>query len=194
MLERSIVLFFLSWFILAAALQTITGSSMIADKNVPQEEQSITKPINARHLKCLATGIYYEANGESTIGQIAVARVIMNRVLHGFAGDPCGVVYQSVTRTTPDGDLQKSCQFSWVCDDKGTPSENNPSYRKALDIAHQVLAEDKWAELLPNNTLFFHNLTVMPRWAYNHVITIGNHMFYSKGREKKITTDEQPDK
>ena len=194
MLERSIVIFFFSWFILAAALQTLTGSSMIADRNEPQEEQSIIKPINAKHLKCLATGIYYEASGESTIGQIAVARVIVNRVLHGFAGDPCGVVYQSVTRTTPDGDTKRACQFSWVCDGKGTPSENNPSYRKALEIAHQVLAEDKWNDVLPNNTLFFHNLTAAPGWVYKKVTTIGNHVFYSKGREKKITTDEQPDK
>ena len=194
MIERSIVIFFLSWFILAVALQSITGSSPMADRNKPLEESVISQPINARHLKCLATGIYYEASGESTIGQIAVARVIVNRVLHGFAGDPCGVVYQSVTRTTPDGDTKRACQFSWVCEGKGTPSESNPRYKKAEEIARQVLAEDKWSELLPNNTLFFHNLTVMPRWAYNHVITIGNHMFYSKGREKKITTDEQPDK
>jgi spore germination cell wall hydrolase CwlJ-like protein len=194
MLERSIVIFFLSWFILATALQTITGRRVIPEQSTPQEELVIAQPINAKHLKCLATGIYYEAKGESTIGQIAVARVIMNRVLHGFAGDPCSVVYQSVTRTTPDGDARRACQFSWVCDGKGTPSENNPSYRRALDIAHQVLAEDKWNDILPNNTLFFHNLTAAPGWVYKKVTTIGNHVFYSKGHEKKITTDEQPDK
>jgi spore germination cell wall hydrolase CwlJ-like protein len=86
--------------------------------------------------------------------------------------------------TNDDGDKIKMCQFSWACEDKGPPSESNPRYRRALDIAHQVLAEDKWSDLLPNNTLFFHNLTVAPRWVYNKVTTIGNHVFYSRGREK----------
>jgi spore germination cell wall hydrolase CwlJ-like protein len=186
MIERSIVIFFLSWFILAVALQSITGSSPMADRNKPLEESVISQPINVRHLKCLATGIYYEANGESTVGQIAVARVIVNRVLHGFASDPCSVVYQSATRITPDGDTKRTCQFSWVCEGKGTPSESNPRYKKAEEIARQVLAEDKWNDVLPNNTLFFHNLTVAPGWLYKRVTTIGNHIFYSWGNEKNI--------
>ena len=55
-------------------------------------------------------------------------------------------------------------------------------------LTKQVLAEDKWNDLLPNNTLFFHNLTVAPRWVYKKVTTIGNHVFYSKGPEKNITS------
>lgn len=185
MLERSIVIFFMLWFslpIFQTAVISLNDSAIVIAK---QEEKKIEKSINANHLKCLATGIYYEASNESMMGQVAVARVIMNRVLHGFGSNPCKVVYQSTTVTNDEGDRVKMCQFSWACQDKGTPSESNPRYRKALDIAHQVLMEDKWSDLLPNNTLFFHNLTVAPRWVYTKVTTIGNHVFYSKGREKK---------
>jgi spore germination cell wall hydrolase CwlJ-like protein len=187
MLERSIVIFFLAWFTLAIGFQAITGS-IVTTEPKPQEEQIAkpVNPVNAKHLQCLATGIYYEAKGEALLGQIAVARVIMNRVQHGFGSNPCKVVYQTTVITNNEGDQVKRCQFSWVCDDRGIPSENNLSYRKALDIAHQVLAEDKWNDILPNNTLFFHNLTVAPGWVYKKVTTIGNHVFYSSGNEKNI--------
>lgn len=161
------------------------------DQPPKEEETIISEPtpvlriVDAKHLKCLATGIYYEAGGESTMGQIAVARVIMNRVLHGFANNPCGVVYQTHSFKTSDGESVKTCQFSWVCDGKTTPSPNNPRFKKAVSIATQVLEQDKWNDVLPNNTLFFHNITVAPRWAYKQVTKIGNHVFYSKGKEKK---------
>ena len=187
MLERSILIFFMLWFSLPM-FQTLVTSLNDNAIVIAKQEEKIEKSINSSHLKCLATGIYYEAKGESLLGQIAVARVIMNRVLHGFGSNPCKVVYQTTLVTNNEGDQVKRCQFSWVCDDKGTPSENNPSYRKALDIAHQVLAEDKWNDILPNNTLFFHNLTAAPGWVYNKVTTIGNHVFYSKGKEKATSS------
>ena len=198
MLERSIVIFFMLLFslpILQTAVNNIAQQSMTA---VSQEETKIEDKVKAivnyNHLTCLATGIYYEAGGEAFIGQVAVARVIMNRVLHGFGSNPCNVVYQTTTLVNNDGDATKLCQFSWVCEGKTTPSENNPRYQRAKDIAKQVLAEDKWNDLLPDNTLFFHNLTVAPRWVYKRVTTIGNHVFYSKGPEKKSPSTVSQDK
>ena len=45
--------------------------------------------------KCLAGAVYYESKGESLSGQLAVARVIINRALSGrFANSLCGVVHQ----------------------------------------------------------------------------------------------------
>ena len=182
MIERIIMSFFL--LLLSLPIVYSVQQFMAATAIVEQVETEIKNPVNLKHLKCLAAGLYYEANGEPLVGQIAVARVIMNRVLHGFAKDPCAVVYQSTTKVNEDGENVKLCQFSWVCDGKMMPSESNPRFVKAQSIAKQVLEEDKWSDLLPNNTLFFHNLTVSPRWAYKQVTTIGNHVFYSKGREK----------
>ena len=49
-------------------------------------------------LACLAMAIYFEARGEPTVGQIAVAHVIMNRVeSDDFPNTVCGVVTQCKT-------------------------------------------------------------------------------------------------
>lgn len=197
MLERSIVVFFMVLFSLPV-IHTVMSNIEVnktAARQIEAASREGSKIItaNAKHLKCLAAAVYHEAKGESTVGQIAVARVVMNRVLHGFGSNPCAVVYQSHTVNDEDGNQKRLCQFSWVCTDKGIPAENNASYQKAKVIAKQVLEEDRGSDLLPNNTLFFHNLTVAPRWAYKQVTTIGNHVFYSKGREK-VTDNKQHDK
>ena len=44
---------------------------------------------------CLATAVYFEARGESVEGQLAVARVVMNRAASGrYPPDWCSVVKQ----------------------------------------------------------------------------------------------------
>src|SRR3546814_4388492 len=46
-------------------------------------------------MKCLAGAVYFESKGESLEGQLAVARVIINRARSGrFADSLCGVIYQ----------------------------------------------------------------------------------------------------
>ena len=49
-------------------------------------------------LMCLAFNIYHEARSQSTIGQLAVAQVVMNRVDdHRFPDTVCDVVTEAVT-------------------------------------------------------------------------------------------------
>jgi spore germination cell wall hydrolase CwlJ-like protein len=67
--------------------------------------------IDAKQIACMAKNIYYEAGHESLDGQAAVARVVLNRVRHGFGNNPCQVVYQ---KTTIEDKI--ICQFSWVCE------------------------------------------------------------------------------
>src|SRR3546814_3191432 len=46
-------------------------------------------------LKCLAGAVYFESKGETLAGQLAVARVVINRSQSGdFPDSICGVVYQ----------------------------------------------------------------------------------------------------
>jgi spore germination cell wall hydrolase CwlJ-like protein len=146
----------------------------------------IKKAINTEHLHCLANNIYHEAAGEPFMGQVAVARVVMNRIKHGFANNPCRVIYQATVVPDPENleETRKICQFSWVCAGKTSPSKNNPKYQIALDIATKILEEDKWSEDIPNNILFFHNTGVNPLWKYHQSMIIGNHVFYSRGKEK----------
>lgn len=163
----------------------------IAFKLVPEEQaqevipEPVKKVVSAKQIQCLATAIYYEASHEPFMGQVAVARVVVNRTLHGFGGSPCSVVYQTTTVKDSDGDIvSRLCQFSWVCEGFGVPNQNNVRYKRALEIAQQVLEQDKWNDFIPDNVLFFHSTRINPRWVYKKFTTIGNHVFYAKGRQK----------
>lgn len=142
----------------------------------------VIKPVNIEHLRCLANNIYHEAGSEPFLGKVAVARVVMNRINYGFGSNPCKVIYQTTTITNND-ETRKVCQFSWVCEGKTTP-ERNGSYRQAEEIARKVLSENKWAEVIPSNVLFFHQASINPSWPHKKVMTIGNHVFYSKRTNK----------
>ena len=154
-----------------------------------EEVAKVAKVVDPKQLACMAKNIFYEANGEPTQGQAAVARVVMNRIRHGFGSNPCNVIYQAnyIEKQNEEGDMykQKVCQFSWVCEGKGEPNKNSPGYIKAKEIAYDVLAYDAYEDVVPKSTLFFHNLTVQPSWPYQHAKKIGNHIFYSKGKKKQ---------
>lgn len=148
--------------------------------------KNIVKIPNMDQLTCLATNIYHEAANEPFLGQVAVARVVMNRITHGFASNPCRVIYQSAIVDNIDSEESKKlCQFSWVCEGKSKPHESNPKYILAKEIAHKVLTEDAWSDIIPSNVLFFHNTSVKPSWPYNPVLSIGNHIFYSKNKKSQ---------
>lgn len=145
----------------------------------------VQKNLNAEYIRCMATNIYHEAGSEPFMGQVMVARVVMNRIQHGFARNPCAVIYAQHDVPHPDDptETRRVCQFSWVCEGKDTP-QRNETYKQAEDIARRVLTENAWNDIVPNDVLFFHNTSVSPRWAYERVATIGNHIFYAKKREK----------
>lgn len=146
------------------------------------------KAIDPRQIACLAKNIFYEARNESIVGQAAVARVVINRIKHGFGKNPCAVVYQThiVQRETDDGNMNvKLCQFSWVCEGKGDPNKNSKQYKQAEQVAYDVLVHDKYVNVVPKSTLFFHNTSVDPSWPYRKVATIGNHIFYSREKRKQ---------
>jgi len=158
-----------------------------------QEATKVAKFVDPKQLKCLAKNIFYEAGSEPLNGQAAVARVVMNRVAHGFGKNPCAVVYQANTvDKLVDDEMQKVklCQFSWVCEGKGEPNQNNPKYKQAERVAYEVLAYDAYKEVVPRTALFFHNLHVDPLWPYKQVAKIGNHIFYSKNKKQPKTNTQ----
>lgn len=178
----------MSLFVVTRTTHNNQETAMLAEYAVSEAAifaSKSAKKINVEHLKCLATNIYHEAGSEPYIGQVAVARVVLNRIKHGFAPNPCKVVYQitEVPLVDDPDSKKKVCQFSWVCEGKNTPVRNQ-KYQQAEEIARMVLVENKWHEVIPNNVLFFHAVSVNPGWNYQKVMTIGNHVFYSKGKEK----------
>lgn len=159
---------------------------------IAQEEpvEVVAKVVDPKQLACMAKNIFYEAGSESIIGQAAVARVVMNRISHGFAKTPCAVVYQAqvVEKIIDDEPTKvKLCQFSWVCEGKGEPNKNSQRYKLAQQVAYDVMANDAYNDVVPKSALFFHNLTVDPLWPYKQVAKIGNHIFYSKHKKQTNT-------
>ena len=172
------------------------GPIIPVENDIVVEEPKVAKIVDPKQLNCLAKNIFYEAGSESLSGQAAVARVVMNRIAHGFGKNPCAVVYQvSHVDKLVDDEIQKVklCQFSWVCENKGDPNKNSTRYKQAEQVAYDVLAYDAYTEVLPKSALFFHNLTVDPLWPYKQVAKIGNHIFYSRAKkstQKTVTKEE----
>ena len=167
------------------------GPIIPVENDIVVEEPKVAKIVDPKQLNCLAKNIFYEAGSESLSGQAAVARVVMNRIAHGFGKNPCAVVYQvSHVDKLVDDEIQKVklCQFSWVCENKGDPNKNSTRYKQAEQVAYDVLAYDAYTEVLPKSALFFHNLTVDPLWPYKQVAKIGNHIFYSRAKKSTQKT------
>ena len=123
--------------------------------------------------KCLATGIYFEARGESLRGQAAVAQVILNRVRNPAYPDTiCGVVYQNSS-------WRNRCQFSFACDGIPDRITQPASYKTAQDIAMAVTAGKIFIEEVGSSTHYYAQY-VSPRWARSmeKMKKIGLHIFY----------------
>jgi hypothetical protein len=115
-------------------------------------------------LRCLASGIYFESNGESLAGQLAVAHVIINRARSGrFASSYCGV-------------LTQRGQFSFVRGGVVPQPPRGTSWNRAVAIARIAEAEG-WQNPAPG-ALFFHATHVSPGWNRPRVARIDNHIFY----------------
>ena len=153
--------------------------------------------VHPDELECMARNIYFESNNQSKAGQIAVARVVMNRVQDTrFPNTVCEVTQEGPTReswktkkdpTLADEDrifypVKHRCQFSWYCDGKADEiisKENNHAWRVAQDIAFNVMVFNKYSGLVEGAT-HYHADYVDPAW--NKTITlvtkIDDHIFY----------------
>ena len=123
--------------------------------------------------RCLIEGIYYEARGERAVGQLAVAEVVINRVLSGrYPSTICGVVFQ--------GASTGRCQFSFACDGSMKRPRDNLAWRKAQRMAHYVLS-GRVRNSLVGTATYYHANYVSPYWAPHmvEVAKIGQHIFYS---------------
>lgn len=128
---------------------------------------------SAREQQCLASGIYFEARGESVRGQAAVAQVILNRVRNpAYPGTICGVVYQNK-------DWRNRCQFSFACDNIRDRVRSEEHWKVARDVAMATTAGKIWLKEVGSAT-HYHAIYVRPRWArtMEKVGRIGLHVFY----------------
>ncbi|HLA01477.1 MAG TPA: cell wall hydrolase [Aestuariivirga sp.] len=123
---------------------------------------------------CMARAIYFEARSESELGQLAVARVILNRTKDpAYPKTICGVVYQGSNR-------RNSCQFSFACDGLPDDVKQPIAWANSKRIAQKAMAGDKTMKIMSTATNY-HADYVRPKWAGNmkRLVKIGRHIFYS---------------
>jgi spore germination cell wall hydrolase CwlJ-like protein len=161
-------------------------------------QTSDTKPVKVdpEELECMTLNIYREANNQSLAGQIAVGRVVMNRVQdRRFPNSVCEVIFEGPTYeswttknnpTLPDDQriyypVRDRCQFSWYCDGKPDEVEDRTTVRwKATeDVAYQILAFNRWSGLVEGAT-HYHADYVKPNWSriFKLIAKIDDHIFY----------------
>lgn len=123
--------------------------------------------ISQRDLECLSEALYFEARGEGSQGQAAVAEVILNRVDHPrFPKTVCGVVNQSG-------------QFTY---NKNGRIREKGTFARVQKIAMAALAGAP--RTLTNGATYFHTPAVRPGWSkrFERTIRIGRHIFYRSDR------------
>jgi len=128
-----------------------------------------------RNLTCLARNVYFEARGEPTAGQYAVAEVTMNRKASGRYSDTvCGVVYQK--NWDP---LRKRYvgAFSWT-ELGALPEPRGEEWERAWKVAEAVYYRREAPVL--EGALHFHATRIKPDWARSKqpIVRIGRHVFY----------------
>lgn len=121
----------------------------------------------SQEANCVATAVYFEARGESVEGQLAVARVVMNRAASGrYPTDWCSVVKQPA-------------QFSFVRHGE-FPYADTGSYAWQKAEAVAQLAVANVVPSVSNDVLWYHADYVAPSWGRRLAMVekIGAHIFY----------------
>jgi spore germination cell wall hydrolase CwlJ-like protein len=116
---------------------------------------------------CLATAVYFEARGESVEGQLAVARVVMNRAASDrYPPDWCGVVKQPA-------------QFSFVRHGQFPRIDtSSAAWARAEGVARLAIANV--VPSVGSDVLWYHADYVAPSWGHRLSVVekIGAHIFY----------------
>jgi hypothetical protein len=125
---------------------------------------------STRDLDCLTTAVYFEARGESSAGQAAVAQVVLNRVRHpAYPRTICGVVFQGAGYHT--------CQFSFACNGAMHQRRDLAAWERARTVAERALSGSVMATI--GNATNFHSTHVSPSWpGMIRVSQVGSHVFY----------------
>lgn len=126
---------------------------------------------NKEEFACLAKNVYFEARGESELGQRAVAWVTLNRVgKEGFPSTICGVVHHED-------------QFVWVRDQKSNTPKDIMAWADAIIVAKKVYDEFNSGGFDPTEgAVMFHGAHIEPYWSvsFERTTRIDNHIFYKE--------------
>jgi spore germination cell wall hydrolase CwlJ-like protein len=137
--------------------------------------EPIATYVDPDELKCMTDNIYYEAGNQSSVGKIAVGRVVINRLEDKrYPSSVCGVVYHKI---------KSIYQFSWVSEKNKNKKNkiNTELYAECEDIAYKLLAYNSFSDSF-KNILFYHADYVNPSWSKKFKVAakIDNHIFYKE--------------
>ena len=138
----------------------IVGAKTLAALGMSTSTSTKSSSVSNSDLNLLAKCVYAEARGESYVGQVAVAAVILNRVKSSdFPNTISGVIYQPWA-------------FTSVNDGQINLTPNSTAYSAAQD------ALNGWDPTY--GCLYYYNAsTATSKWIYSRktVVTIGKHVF-----------------
>lgn len=141
---------------------------------------------------CLAMAIYFEARSEPIAGQLAVAQVVLNRVVDERHPDNiCDVVLEGPVY--PSGHpVKHRCQFSFWCDGKPERITDHEAWQTAMLMATVLTDPDCLHIDITEGATFYHATNVSPRWRYTMRMTtqVGNHIFYTPDNVSVTLTRE----
>lgn len=143
----------------------------------PAERLNLAGTSRAKHARCLANAIYFEARGEVERGQMAVAQVVLNRVFTGhYPGSVCDVVYQNAHR-------HLACQFTFACDNHKDVVRDQKAWEVATRISDDALDGKFWLPEVGKAT-HYHATYVNPWWVRTMTkhTKLGIHIFYRPKR------------
>jgi spore germination cell wall hydrolase CwlJ-like protein len=126
--------------------------------------------------RCLSEVMYYEARGEGSSGQKAIAEVVFARMRNGNYGNSiCAVVFEGAGRP--------SCQFSFACNGDMRLAKEPQAWRNAEFLAARIMTGEVRLANSTGGATNFHAISVEPEWAptLKRTTQIGNHIFYRGG-------------
>ncbi len=130
-----------------------------------------------REEMCIAQAVYFEARSEPLVGQVAIAEVILNRIVDSrYPDTACDVVFQNQH-------LRNKCQFSFACDGMPDRPKNASAWEKSLKVVALVMKGERSG--VAKRATHYHASYVSPRWSahLNKLGQVGSHIFY---REETI--------
>ena len=147
----------------------VDAEAQDAEVRAASLEQLVARHATADALddeqNCLAGAVYFESKSEPLAGQLAVAKVILNRVASGrFASTVCGVVSQRGQFSFMHGGAMPAV------------ARGGRQWRTAVAIAR--IASDGMWEAPAATALYFHARRVSPNWRMTRLASVGNHIFY----------------
>lgn len=121
---------------------------------------------------CIAQAVYFEARSEPLVGQVAIAEVILNRMVDPrYPDTACEVVFQNQH-------MRHKCQFSFACDGQSDRPQHTRSWEKALKVV--ALVQEGERSGIAKRATHYHATYVNPRWSnhLNKLGQVGQHIFY----------------